>query len=267
MLYKNTDFLAGLFVLVAFTVMLWATVILGGHQGAIREFFAGKENKNLTIQFDNISGLEVNHAVKVQGHKFGKVVKIDLSENGELLVDVELQKRVNIYEDYSIDIKEESVLGGKAIYIDVGNKNKKPIEFLYTAKAPKLKGKAAGNLMAEGGNVLAENREDFREIIKNIKEISEKIKTIANKVNEGDGLLGRILNDKQLSDDIKTSVTNINTILSKTSKGEGLFGKLINDDGLYKDTQNIAKTAQPALKYFREQAPTTIFVCTILIAF
>lgn len=267
MLYKNTDFLAGAFVVGAFVLMLWATIILGGHQGAIQEFFTGKENKTLTIQFENISGLEVNHAVKIQGHKFGKVVKIDLSKSGELLVDVELQQKVDIYEGYVIEIKEESVLGGKAVYVDIGKKDGKPIEFLYTNKAPKLKGKSAGNLMAEGGNILSDNREDIREIVKNIKEISEKIKAISNKANEGEGVVAKVLNDKQLAEEIKNSVSSINTILSKVKNGEGFLGKMINDDALYKDVQKLIKDAQSALEDLREQAPITTFAGTIMGAF
>ena len=56
-MYKNSDFIAGAFVIGAFILMLWATIILGGHKGAFLEFFTGKENRTLTIQFENISGL------------------------------------------------------------------------------------------------------------------------------------------------------------------------------------------------------------------
>ena len=77
----------------------------------------------MVIQFENISGLEVNHGVRVQGHKFGKVVNINLDKAGLLLVSVELKSQQVIYEGYNIEIKDESVLGGKAVYIDLGNKN------------------------------------------------------------------------------------------------------------------------------------------------
>lgn len=266
-MYKNSDFIAGIFVIVAFGIMLWATIILGGHQGAIKDMIIGKENHILTIQFDNISGLEVNHGVKVQGHKYGKVVKINLDKTGVILVEVELEKQVNIYENYFIEIKDESVLGGKAIYIDVGNKNGLQIENLYSNKKVVLKGKPSGNLMAEGGNILADNRADIREIVKNIKDISEKIKSVSSKVNEGEGTIAKIINDKELADNLKASVTNINTILAKVKNGEGFLGKLINDEGLYKDIQKLIKDAQNALEDMREQAPITTFAGTIMGAF
>lgn len=266
-MYKNSDFIAGIFVIVAFGILLWATIILGGHQGAIKDMIVGKENNLLTIQFDNISGLEVNHGVKVQGHKYGKVVKINLDKSGVILVDVELEKQVNIYESYFIEIKDESVLGGKAIYIDVGDKNGLQIENLYAEKKVILKGKPSGNLMAEGGNILADNRADIREIVKNIKDISEKIKSVSSKVNEGEGTIAKIINDKELADNLKASVANINTILAKVKNGEGFLGKLINDEGLYKDIQKLIKDAQNALEDMREQAPITTFAGTIMGAF
>ncbi len=266
-MYKNSDFIAGIFVIVAFGIMLWATIILGGHQGAVKELFSGKEDKTLTIQFENISGLEVNHGVKVQGHKYGKVVKINLDKTGAILVDVELEKPVNIYETYFIEIKDESVLGGKAIYIDVGDKKGLPFENLYGDKRVMLKGKPSGNLMAEGGNILADNRADIREIIKNIKDVSEKIKSVSTKINEGDGAIAKILNDKELADNLKASVANINSILTKVKDGDGFLGKLINDDSLYKDIQKLIKDAQGALEDMREQAPITTFAGTIMGAF
>ena len=266
-MYKNTDFLAGVFVIGALVIMLWATMVLGGHQGALLEAFTGKENRVLTIQFENISGLEVNQDVRVQGHKFGKVVKITLDKAGLLLVDVELNNPQFIYEGYEIEIKDESVLGGKAVYINVGNKNGLQIENLYTEKAPILKGKSAGNLIAEGGNILAENREDVRAIVKNIKNISDQIKAISTKVNEGEGVLAKVLNDKELADNLKNSVANINTIFLKIRNGEGFIGKLVADDSLYREIQKLVKDAQAALEDLREQAPITTFAGTLMGAF
>ena len=48
------------------------------------------------------------------------------------MVETTLNSKVNIYQGYSIEIKDESVLGGKAVYINVGNKNSLQIENLYT---------------------------------------------------------------------------------------------------------------------------------------
>lgn len=266
-MYRNTDFIAGAFVIGAFILMLWATIILGGHEGAFIELFVGKENTNLKVQFENISGLEVNHEVKVQGHKFGKVSKVSIDKTGLIIVDLELNQQVNIYEGYSIEIRDESVLGGKAVYIEVGKKDGLQIENLYTDKAPTLKGKAAENIMAVGGNILADNREDIRAIVKNVKDITEKFKALSTKANEGQGVVSQLLNDKELADNLKNTVSNINTIIGKVKNGEGTLGKMINEDGIYKDLQKLLKDAQETLEDMREQAPITTFAGTIMGAF
>lgn len=266
-MYRNSDFIAGAFVIGSFVLMLWATIVLGGHEGAFIELFTGKENRIITIEFENIAGLEVNQEVKVQGHKYGKVAKITPDKTGLLFVEVELDGQINIYEGYSIDIKDESVLGGKAVYIIVGDKTGLQIENLYTDKAPVLKGRAAENIMAMGGDILAENREDIRAIIKNVKDISEKINSLSSKASEGNGVVGRLLNDEELADNLKASVANLNSIISKVKNGEGFLGKMINEDGLYKDVQKLIKDAQAALEDLREQAPITTFAGTIMGAF
>lgn len=266
-MYRNSDFLAGAFVIGAFILMLWATIILGGHEGKFIEIFTGKDNTLLRVQFENISGLEVNQEVKVQGHKYGKVTKIGLDKTGILLVELTLTSQQNIYEGYSIEIRDESVLGGKAVYINIGDKKGLQIENLYTEKAPILKGKSAENIMAIGGDILSDNREDIRLIVKNAKDISEKLKLFSLKANEGEGTIARLLNDKELASDLRNSVANINSIIAKVKNGEGFLGKLINEDHLYKEIHKLVKDAQEALEDMREQAPITTFAGTIMGAF
>ncbi len=265
-MYKTSDYLAGIFVLVSLALMLWITIVLGGHQSALKELFLGTKNSTLQISFEQVSGLELNHAVKVQGHKFGKVTNIFIKEN-RVIVDAKLDDQVEIYENYKIEIKDESILGGKAVYIDLGSKVSPKIENMYTENATILEGKTAGNLMSEGGNLLSDNREDLREIIKNIKDITEKVKSVAEKVNTGDGIVARVINDKEMGDALKKGIADLQAMITKVKDGEGFLGRMINDDKLYKDIEKIIKEAQNALEDMREQAPITTFAGALMGAF
>lgn len=266
-MYKTSDYIAGIFVLVSLALMLWITIVLGGHQSALKEIIFGAKNTQLLIRFDQVAGLEVNHAVKVQGHKFGKVKEIKFDDKGFIIVEVKLEDKITIYEDYKIDIKDESILGGKAIYIEIGSKNKKELSNLFTDSPNVLTGTISGNLMAEGGNILSDNREDIRVIVKNIKDITQKIREISDKVNHGDGIVAKLINDKDMGDDLKKGVADLQAMIAKVKDGEGFLGKLINDDKLYREVEKIIKEAQNALEDMREQAPITTFAGTLMGAF
>ncbi|PCJ59734.1 MAG: hypothetical protein COA79_10030 [Planctomycetota bacterium] len=267
-MYKTTDFLAGFFVIASMALTLWATIILGGHESALKELILGKEDTSLVVKFNKIAGLEVNHSVKVQGHEYGKVAKIELDpRDSTLLVELKLDRPIQVFEGYKIQITDESVLGGKAVYIDVGNKMGKKIESLYGKGRKNLVGVVSGNLMSEGGNILADNREDIRKIIKNIKQITDNIKEISVSVNEGNGIVSKLINDEEMGNHLKTSIADLNRIIGKVRKGEGFLGKLLTDETIFNDVKKLLKEAQTSLEDLREQAPITTFSGTLLGAF
>lgn len=266
-MYKTTDFLAGFFVIGSLALTLWATIILGGHESALKELILGKEDTSILVNFEKVAGLEVNHSVKVQGRDYGKVAKIDFNKDGTLLVELKLDKPVAIYKGYKIQITDESVLGGKSVYVDIGDKNNEKIKELYGKVKTKLTGTTSGNIMSEGGNILADNREDIRKIILNIKAITENIKTISSSVNQGNGIVSKLINDEEMGNNLKTSIADLNKIIGKVRNGEGFLGKLLTDETIFTDVKRLLKEAQTSLEDLREQAPITTFSGTLLGAF
>ena len=110
------DFLAGIIFLVGmviigfFTIMVKDISILSGQKGRI------------SVLFDRVDGLEVGHKVLASGMYVGNVAELNLQPDGRVKVDIVLTKPLTLYKGYSIKVKDDSPLGGKHVYIEVGKR-------------------------------------------------------------------------------------------------------------------------------------------------
>jgi len=178
-------------------------------------------------------------------------------------VSVEVTMRVKedykpfIKKDSRASIETEGLVGNKVIMITTGSQNADEIK--------------------DGGRILTKEPLSFADIIDETqgimaytKEMTKNLSEIVYKVNEGDGTIGKIINDDKLynaatnltnsadrnlnsiTDDMKgvialfdelgkgvkdvvnnvnNIVTKIDTILEGVSEGKGLLGSLVSDKG------------------------------------
>ncbi|MBK8467219.1 MAG: MCE family protein [Chloracidobacterium sp.] len=95
-------------------------------------------------------------------------------------------------------------------------------------------------LDSSAGNSLTQLTETGNDLLKKINEIAVPANDILNKANQGDGTLGRIINDESLYKSLDSAVletratmTRLQTTIDKINKGQGSAGKLVNDPALY----------------------------------
>jgi len=108
---------------------------------------------------------------------------------------------------------------------------------------------AAVNQIAQGVSRMVDaNDQNVNQILGNVSELSKKLNTIADSVqnivgkNEGD--VKESVSTLRLSmEQLKQSLENINSVTRKIDQGEGTIGKLINDKELH---DNIATTVDDA---------------------
>ncbi len=232
----------------------------------------------LVLFFENADGIKVGNRVTVLGVPAGTVfdvalVNVDADNHPvdeksaeavaqRVAITVKLKRPVVFYENYSVSVKNESLLSGKIIAIDPGSARPepggKPNEIVpvlsvaeqeladkgQTALAYQLSAKertafvdihgvTTGDPFAGLSKLIDENREDVRRTVNNIAEITGKI-------NEGRGTLGLLVNDDQLH-------KNANTLVS--------------------DAQVVVKELREGLEDTREQAPVTSFIRAMFTAF
>lgn len=262
-------------------VLFFSALALVGYFTIVSESgpFASRGNQ-VVVFFDNADGIKTGAGVTVLGVPAGTIDQVDLVPVDEknkvvdedsgarvgqrVAVTIELKKNIFFYENYLIEIKNESLLSGKVIAINPGNSVpdkkgyvaqkigilKTPVAKLSKAgitalelaiessktgdgKFQDLQGESSGDPVAGFSEMISENRRNVRETIENIR-------SITGKINHGKGTLGLLVNDDELHQNANTLVT---------------------------DAQTVVTELRESLEDTREQAPVTSFVRAALTAF
>jgi phospholipid/cholesterol/gamma-HCH transport system substrate-binding protein len=73
--------------------------------------------------------------------------------------------------------------------------------------------------------------------------------------------------DDQLYKDLSATATSLKNISARVENGEGLLGRMLKDDSLYTDAQAAIKEFRAAIDDFRETSPITSFTTILFGAF
>jgi phospholipid/cholesterol/gamma-HCH transport system substrate-binding protein len=91
---------------------------------------------------------------------------------------------------------------------------------------------------------------DARAFIANGQSIIEQVKS-------GKGAVGALVFDVQTGDDIKLTVKNLREVSDKLNNGQGTLGKLLNDDSLLREAQGTMHKVDRAVDGMSDQGPIT----------
>jgi phospholipid/cholesterol/gamma-HCH transport system substrate-binding protein len=91
---------------------------------------------------------------------------------------------------------------------------------------------------------------------------ARELLTNANKVvvriNEGQGTIGKLVQDDKLYTETTESMTNLKEILQKVNKGQGTVGKLINDDSMLNNVKLSLQKLDKATESLEDTGPLSI---------
>lgn len=222
----------GLFFLVVVGVLGYFTLFK-------TDFSIGEETYEMTVWFPDANGLRKGDSVRVAGVRWGKVgglvydpVTSDLSHR--IQVDIILDNKVEMFGDHEITVRNSSILGGKVLNIEPGMPGTGPRE------PGDLLGSVENDAVAALGKMVEENRETLKTAISEASLLIEEART-------GDGLLGALIGDPELRDEVKETVTSvkstfngIDSVIKDAQAGKGTLGKLITDEALYNDIQKLS---------------------------
>lgn len=221
--------------------MLAALLITGflilNSSGSFNPF---EKKLRLKSRFETADGLHAGADVQLAGVSIGKVEDVkflppDTPGNERIeatlaVVQVLDKKPISelIRSDSTAQLVATSILGNdKMINITPGTPNATAVEnnALLTSSA---------------GNSLTQLTSTGNDLIKKINKIAEPVNEIINKANQGEGTLGRVINDESLYKSLDGAVTEtkatmirLQTTIDRINKGQGSAGKLVNDPELY----------------------------------
>lgn len=246
----------GIFVFLG-TVLLVISIFLLGNK---EKLFTG--TIEIKAYFNQIEGLKPGAPVRLSGYDIGSVSSISLVD--EKTGNVEVQMRIDndlkhfIRLDSQAAIETEGLVGKKIVTISPGSAGMAEIN--------------------EGGIIKSKNplnisaiMEQTESTISYLKKLTKNLAEVVGKVNQGEGTIGKIVNDDRLYEaavditqnadksltavtqrlnsvsdiiiemtgsinsiisSVDTAIVDLKTMVDRVNRGEGTLGALISDENM-----------------------------------
>lgn len=185
-------------------------------------------------EFNTAVGLKVGDPVRIAGVDVGKVQQIGI-EDHHVRVDFYVNREGIIREDTLAQIRQTNMLGGIFLGLDFGTAQGKvlsPGSTVRTQDSANID-QLITNLDRNQDRVLRPLGDLVDESRKPLTEAINRLERIVTKIDEGEGTLGRLVNNPALYDEMTTMSVRLNQVLARLENGEGTLGKLIEDPALY----------------------------------
>lgn len=221
---NHVEWKVGLFVLVGLAIAAGMILFFGK--------FGEHGDYELTVRFQNASGLINGSKVLYAGVEVGKVKEINLDQEGHY-VDVVLgmfrfkKWKYVIKEDATFAIKQSGLLGDVYITIDPGSAtaaDAKPGQLLH-GKEPASLGR-----MAESAEEL------LAKLNRSVDKLSSGFLDDATLAD----LRSSAKNLKELTANMNTTSMRLNQILDEINKGRGTIGKLFQNEEIYENFRALS---------------------------
>ena len=180
----------GVFIFGTLTVLAAGIFLIGNRR------FLFASTYRLKAGFKNVAGLNNGAEVRVGGIHKGTVKQIELphQSNGEMTVvmDMESSTRDVIKKDSIAAIQTEGLLGNKYVEISFGS-----------GDAPKVvDGETIGSVAPLD---IADVLKKANDILDTTMESMDNLKEISSKINQGEGTLGALVNDRKMFDQMNAA--------------------------------------------------------------
>ena len=226
----------GLFILVGIGLFVLGIFIIGKQKNLFNPVF------KLTANFRNVSGLQVGNNIRFSGISIGTVDNVAIINDSTVRVEMLIKKEVQkfIKTDTKASVGSEGIIGDKIVVLSQGN---------------------SSNMIVKEGQMIASTEPiETDAILQSVKVTAEnaaiataEIATLVKKINNGEGTLGRLIQDKTMADNIDKTIVN----LKKSSKGlnenmEAAKSNFLLRGYFKKKEKNEAKAKEEALKKAQE---------------
>ena len=188
----------GLFVAAGIIIFAMAIFLIGRQKNLFNPTFT------LSTTFRNVSGMQVGNNIRFSGINIGTVDNMKIINDSTVQVDMIIQKSVQpfIKTDCEVAIGSEGLIGDRILVITQGS-----------ADAPSAKN---GELLPSVEPVEMDAiMQSLSVTAVNAEVITDQLAEIMVNINQGEGTLGRLIQDTTIAENINKTIIN----LKSTSKG------------------------------------------------
>jgi len=211
----------GLFVTGGLAVFILVIFIIGKQKNLFSPVF------NLTSTFANVSGLQVGNNIRFSGINVGTVDNIVIINDTTVRVDMLIKNDVwqFIKSDCKVTLGSEGIIGDKLLIIIPGS----------TDAPLAIVGQRLRSIEPIETNLIMSRLD---ETSLNAVKISKQLSEITFKINNGNGTLGRLIQDSLLAKNLNQTISNLNQF------SKGLVGTDVIIRNLKTSSGNIQTITQ-----------------------
>ena len=201
----------GAFIITTLFVLAAGIFIIGDRQ------YLFSSTYRINTQFATVAGLDSGAEVRVGGVHSGSVRSIELPDKpgGKItvLMDLERSTRAIIRKDSIAAIQTEGLLGNEYVAVSFGSAKGLNIQDGDTiASEPPL---VIADLIKKTDAIL----DSSQEALGNVTEATASISAISSKINQGQGTIGALVNDKKLYNQLDQTTAGMNQAVIHAQAG------------------------------------------------
>ncbi|MFL5500116.1 MAG: MlaD family protein [Gemmatimonadaceae bacterium] len=225
----------GALILVALIILGFAALKLGQAGNLF-----GKRYQLVSF-VGNASGLRIGGPVTVAGQLAGSIKDIqflppdaDTTRNLKLIVEVNYDLRDQVRQDSRAKIKTLGLLGDKVYDISVGTPRHRTLVNGDTlVVVPALDYEA---VVVQAGDAINQ-----------VVDLTRDLKKVVTGVSRGEGTLGQLVTNRQLYDQLNSTLTGTSRLMARLENPRGTIGRLLDDPSLYNSLNRTVASADTVI--------------------
>src|SRR3954467_687358 len=225
----------GALILVALLILGFAALKLGQAGNLF-----GKRYQLISF-VGNASGLRVGGPVTVAGQLAGAIKEInflppdaDTTRNLQLVLEVNYSLRDQVRQDSRAKIKTLGLLGDKVYDISVGTPRHRTLVNGDTLiVVPALDYEA---VVVQAGNAITQ-----------VVDLTRDLKKVVTGINSGQGTLGQLVTNRQLYDQLNSTLTGTSRLMARLENPRGTIGRLLDEPSLYNSLNRTVASADTVI--------------------
>jgi phospholipid/cholesterol/gamma-HCH transport system substrate-binding protein len=185
----------------------------------------------------NTAGLRVGGQVTVAGQLAGAVKSIeflpvdaDTMRNLRIVIEVDRNVQQQVRRDSQAKLKTLGLLGDKVFDISPGTPRFTALEDGDTLKLGEALDYEAVLVQASGA-------------LDQVVTLTGSLQKVANGVVAGQGTIGQLLTNRQLFDNLNSTLATTNSLMARLQNPRGTVGQLLNDPTLYNNLNRVLSSA------------------------
>jgi len=185
----------------------------------------------------NTAGLRVGGQVTVAGQLAGSVKSIeflpvdaDTMKNLKIIIEVDREVQAQVRRDSQAKLKTLGLLGDKVFDISPGTPRFSALSDGDTLRLGEALDYEAVLVQASGA-------------LDQVVSLTGSLQKVANGVVAGEGTVGQLLTNRQLFDNLNSTLATTNTLMGRLQNPRGTVGQLLNDPALYNNLNRVLNSA------------------------